>query len=179
MNDTINATLLKRKGTEALSEYVIREITEADNTYIKQIIQSSLESFGLDIPGTAYFDPQLDELHAYYEELLHAKYWVAEVEGKVVGGIGIAPFDERSKICELQKFYVSPEAQGLGIGKKLMETALDFAAKYYSQCYLETHHKLEVASILYEKYGFTLLTEPIPGSEHSAMDRWYIKNLVE
>lgn len=165
------------KGANTLKKITIREITEADNLSIKNIIQQSLESFQLDIPGTAYFDPQLDELHAYYGNLPHAKYWVVEMDGKVVGGIGIAPFDEERKICELQKFYVHKEAQGLGLGRKLMETALDFAKKYYSQCYLETHHKLEVAAKIYEKYGFELLSEPIPGSEHSAMDRWYIKKL--
>lgn len=156
---------------------VIREIQKEDNVKIKEIIQRSLESFELDIPGTAYFDPQLSNLHAYYENLDAARYWVAEKDGEIVGGIGIAPFNEHEKICELQKFYVDAKAQGLGLGKKLMETALDFATKHYEKCYLETHHKLEVASKLYEKYGFTLLDAPIPGSEHSAMNMWYIKEL--
>lgn len=157
----------------------IREIKKEDNPKLKQIIQDTLESYDLAIPGTAYFDPQLDYLHKYYEGLLNAKYWVMEVNGEVVGGVGIAPFNESEGICELQKLYLVPKVQGKGLGKKLLETALSFAAKHYKKCYLETHHKLVAACKLYEKYGFTRLQEPIPGSEHSAMDMWYIKDLTK
>ncbi|NRQ56351.1 GNAT family N-acetyltransferase [Brevibacillus sp. HD1.4A] len=158
---------------------VIREISKEDNAQIKKIIQDSLKSLGLDIPGTAYFDPQLDDLHQYYTRLKNSQYWVVEINGEVAGGIGIAPFDEREKICELQKLYLSPKTQGLGFGKQLMETALAFAAEHYEKCYLETQHELKAACRLYAKFGFTLLPEPLPGSEHSAMDAWYIKDLKQ
>ncbi|MEK3787233.1 GNAT family N-acetyltransferase [Paenibacillus sp. FSL K6-1230] len=154
---------------------VIREMTKEDNAKVKGIIQDSLKSLGLAIPGTAYFDPQLNDLHQYYNNLKHANYWVVEMEGEVVGGIGIAPFNEHDKVCELQKLYLSPTVQGLGLSNKLMETALSFASKHYEKCYLETIHELKTACKLYEKFGFTLLHEPLSGSEHSAMDAWYIK----
>lgn len=48
---------------------------------------------------------------------------------------------------------------------------------YYAKCYLETQHELKAACKLYEKFGFTLLTEPLLDSEHSAMNAWYIKEL--
>lgn len=156
---------------------IIREMRKEDNAKVKEIIQDSLKSLGLAIPGTAYFDPQLNNLYEYYHHLNHAKYWVVELEGEVVGGIGIAPFTEQDQVCELQKLYLRSNVQGLGIGKQLMETALSFASKHYAQCYLETKHELKAACKLYEKFGFTLLREPLPGSEHSAMDAWYIKDL--
>lgn len=156
---------------------IIREIKKEDNTKVKEIIQDSLKSLGLAVPGSAYFDPQLNDLYQYYNNLKHANYWVVELDGEVVGGIGIAPFSEQEKVCELQKLYLSPKAQGLGLSKKLMETALSFAPKHYEKCYLETMHELKTACILYKKFGFTLLQEPLPGSEHSAMDAWYLKNL--
>ncbi|MCM3691034.1 GNAT family N-acetyltransferase [Neobacillus niacini] len=156
---------------------IIREIKKEDNTKVKGIIQNSLKSLGLAIPGTAYFDPQLNDLHHYYTNLTHANYWVVEVEGEVVGGIGIAPFNEHEKVCELQKLYLSPKTQGQGLGKKLMETALSFASKHYTKCYLETTLDLKTACKLYEKFGFTLLNGPLPGSDHSAMNAWYLKDL--
>ncbi|ACA40115.1 GNAT family N-acetyltransferase [Lysinibacillus sphaericus] len=156
---------------------IIQEIKKEDNAKVKEIIQDSLESLGLAVPGSAYFDSQLNDLYQYYNNLKHANYWVVELDGKVVGGIGIAPFSEQDKVCELQKLYLSPKVQGLGISKKLMETALSFASKHYEKCYLETMHELKTACILYEKFGFTLLQEPLPGSEHSAMDAWYLKDL--
>ncbi|MFJ3387049.1 GNAT family N-acetyltransferase [Lysinibacillus sp. NPDC086135] len=156
---------------------IIREIKKEDNAKVKEIIQDSLKTLGLAVPGSAYFDPQLNDLYQYYNNLKHANYWVVELDGEVVGGIGIAPFSEQDKVCELQKLYLSPKAQGLGLSKKLMETALSFASKHYEKCYLETMHELKTACILYEKFGFTLLQEPLPGSEHSAMDAWYLKDL--
>lgn len=155
----------------------IRPIQQKDNPIIHKIIQTSLESFNLDIPGSAYFDPELAQLSSYYNERVNAQYWIAEQNGEVLGGVGIAPFSEDGMICELQKLYLSESAQGKGISKLLMDQALAFASHYYKSCYLETMSKLEVACILYEKYGFQLLELPIEGSDHSAMDRWYIKSL--
>ncbi|GAB3056629.1 GNAT family N-acetyltransferase [Virgibacillus ainsalahensis] len=156
----------------------IREIEEKDNQTMEQIIKRSLESFNLDIPGTAYFDPQLSSLAKFYKEQSNAKYWVAVNEqDKVVGGVGIAPFGQKTGICELQKLYITPEAQGKGLSKELMKVALDFAREHYTHCYLETLKKLQAANLLYIKLGFQQLERALDGSEHNAMDLWYIKEL--
>lgn len=156
----------------------IREIQAKDNAKIEKIIKESLESFQLDIPGTAYFDPQLANLTEFYQKENKAKYWVlVNEDDEVLGGVGIAPFNEKEGICELQKLYIAPVAQGLGLSKKLMETALNFAKEHYTHCYLETSTKLKVANLLYQKLGFELLEKPLEGSDHSAMDAWYIKKL--
>ncbi|MDW0108704.1 GNAT family N-acetyltransferase [Sporosarcina aquimarina] len=156
----------------------IREIEEPDNRAMESIIKKSLESVGLDIPGTAYFDPQLGELAHYYQQQDHAQYWVLlDEQEAVVGGIGIGPYDEENGICELQKLYIAFEAQGKGYSKELMKTALNFAGRHYSACYLETSTKLATANLLYSKFGFRLLDEPLDGSEHGAMDAWYLKDL--
>jgi putative acetyltransferase len=156
----------------------IREIEERDNQTMEQIIKRSLESFNLDIPGTAYFDPQLSNLAQFYKEQLKAKYWVAVNEqDEVVGGVGIAPFGEKTGVCELQKLYITPESQGIGLSKELMKVALDYAKEHYTYCYLETMKKLQTANLLYTKLGFRQLDRPLDGSEHNVMDAWYIKEL--
>ncbi|MEH7255684.1 GNAT family N-acetyltransferase [Neobacillus niacini] len=156
----------------------IREMEERDNQTIKQIIKRSLESFNLNIPGTAYFDPQLSNLAQFYKEQSNAKYWVAVNElDEVVGGVGIAPFGQKREICELQKLYITPEAQGKGLSKELMKVALDFAKEHYTYCYLETVKKLQTANLLYSKLGFQQLEKALEDSEHNAMDAWYIIEL--
>ena len=45
---------------------LIRPILPADDARMAWIIRSNLEQFHLDIPGTAYFDPELDHLSRYY-----------------------------------------------------------------------------------------------------------------
>lgn len=156
----------------------IRTIEPADNQAMENIIKSSLESFGLDRPGTAYFDPQLGNLFDYYAALPRSAYWVLVDEAKdVVGGVGIAAFDEMKSIAELQKLYLTPEMQGKGWAKKLIDVALKFASRYYLYCYLETMGLLKQANRLYERTGFEKLAQPLPGSEHTLMDTWYIKKL--
>lgn len=156
----------------------IRAIEERDNKTMEQIIKRSLESFDLNIPGTAYFDPQLGSLAQFYKQQTNAKYWVVVNEQDVVvGGVGIAPFGLNTEICELQKIYIKPEAQGMGLSRKLMKVALDFAYEHYTYCYLETLKKLQTANLLYIKLGFQQLEKPLIGSDHTAMDTWYIKEL--
>jgi putative acetyltransferase len=157
---------------------IIREIEVKDNQRIEHIIKRSLESFDLDIPGTAYFDPQLASLAQFYQQQAKANYWVAVNEQDVVvGGVGIGPYGQSADVCELQKLYIAPEAQGIGLSKKLMDVALTYAKEHYSYCYLETLDKLEVANSLYNKLGFELLDKALEGSDHDAMDAWYIKKL--
>ena len=57
-------------------EYKFRKITESDNSIIAGIIRKNLEQFGLDIPGTSYFDANLDHLSDCYEDekLFHRSY---------------------------------------------------------------------------------------------------------
>ncbi|WP_068673527.1 GNAT family N-acetyltransferase [Oceanobacillus sp. Castelsardo] len=157
----------------------IREIEEKDNQTMEHIIKRSLESFELNIPGTAYFDPELSRLAQFYKNQANANYWVVVNEqDEVVGGVGIAPFGQKEGICELQKLYITPEAQGKGLSKELMKVALNFAKEHYSYCYLETLEKLKTANLLYSKLGFKQLEKPLDGSEHGAMDSWYIKELT-
>lgn len=156
----------------------IRTIQEKDNKKIEAIIKQSLEFEKLNIAGTAYFDPYLGELYQFYQAEPAANYWVAAGENdEAVGGVGIGPFGNHAGIGELQKLYRAPAAKGQGIAKKLIQTALEFADKHYSQCYLETFESLTAANRLYEKFGFIKLEKPLSGSEHNACDAWYIKKL--
>lgn len=170
--------ILEKHSIREESTMGIRTLQETDNKQLAQLIKSSLISAGLDKPGTAYYDPQLQQLSFYYEHLTNANYWVIEQQNKIIGGVGIAPLEDLPEICELQKLYVDNRFQGRGFSKNLMDTALNFASKYYKACYLETHTSLTKAWHLYEKYGFERLKQPLIDSEHNAMDLWYYKKLI-
>ena len=43
-----------------MCDYIIRPIKAEDDTKIAKIIRYNLERFHLDIPGTDYFDKELD-----------------------------------------------------------------------------------------------------------------------
>lgn len=156
---------------------IIRPIQNTDNRGVEVIIRACLIEFGGNREGLAWADPELGRLSDYYAHGENRAYWVAEADGRLLGGCGIAPFDESSGICELQKMYLVTEARGTGAAEKLLSTALEFAARHYEACYLETLVTMQAANRFYEKNGFTKLAEPLPGSDHFACDAWYIKPL--
>jgi GNAT superfamily N-acetyltransferase len=84
-------------------------------------------------------------------------FWVASVEGKIVGSIAIDGVNPDSKGAHLRWFIVAPESRGHGIGKMLLEEAVEFCRKVkFSGVYLWTFAGLEPARYLYEKCGFRL-----------------------
>ena len=162
-----------------MNSITIRPITSQDDQAIAEIIRQNLRAYHLDIPGTAYFDPELDCLSAYYNaQPDKRRYLVAEQEaGTVIGGVGIAEFSGFEHCAELQKLYLADEAKGRGFGKQLMQTAEQYAkAAGYRFLYLETHTNLETAIGLYEKLGFRRIEKPA-AVLHSTMNRFYLKQL--
>ena len=162
-----------------MNSITIRPITAQDDQAIAEIVRQNLRAYHLDIPGTAYFDPELDCLSEYYSaQPDRRRYFIAEQEdGTVVGGVGIAEFSGFEDCAELQKLYLADEAKGKGFGKQLIRTAEQYAkAAGYRLLYLETHTNLETAIGLYEKLGFRRIEKPV-AVLHSTMNRFYLKQL--
>lgn len=156
-----------------------RKIESADNEQIAKIICSNLEKLGLNIPGTTYFDPELDHLSDYYNSNSQKRaYFVAVgADGQIVGGVGIAEFDGIENCAELQKLYLDDSVKGKGYGKELMKTAEAWARSAgYEKLYLETHTNLSAALNLYEKTGFKRIEKPC-STQHGTMNRFYLKKL--
>ncbi|MCC5894008.1 MAG: GNAT family N-acetyltransferase [Alkalibacterium sp.] len=151
----------------------LREIEEKDNQAIGDIVQTCLEQEGLKMPGTAYYDPYLFSLYAYYQKP-DRQYWVLEKEGRVIGGVGVGPFSATGTVGEIQKLYIQKEERGKGYAHMLMEKALAFGKERYDALYIETFASLSDANHLYKKYGFEELTQPLEGTEHSACDTWLL-----
>jgi len=157
----------------------IRPIQANDNQAIKHILQTDLKVAHLDIPGTAYFDKNLDTLSQFYEKARRGYFVVVNNFQEVVGGAGFAEFDLEKNIAELQKLYLSKAAQGHHLSYQLISLVEQAAKKAgYDKLYLETHHNLKAAIHVYHKAGFTKLAGPIEKSLHSgAMDGFFIKSL--
>ena len=155
-----------------------RKIEAADDAEIARIIRSNLEKLGLNIPGTAYFDPELDHLSAYYHSRPDKRvYFIALEEGQVIGGVGVAEFDGIEACAELQKLYLADSVKGKGYGKELMRIAEEWArVAGYRHLYLETHTNLSVALKLYEKVGYRQIEKPC-STQHGTMNRFYLKDL--
>ena len=157
----------------------IRKVLPEDNQALATVIRSVLIELGVPKVGTAYADPEVDNMFATYDRARNA-YFVVENEGKILGGAGIAPLaGEDPSICELQKMYFSPASRGLGLGKQMMDTCLAFAKENnYSLCYLETLPYMKAAQKLYLKSGFDYIDGPMGNTGHTSCNVWLTKSLL-
>lgn len=156
----------------------IRKIQQADNTIIAKIIRDTLSEFKANKPGTVYYDETTDHLFEVFKKD-KSIYFVADIEGEIVGGGGIYPTQNLAAgTCELVKFYLIKKARGKGIGKMLMQKCIDTAKDMgYKKMYLETMPELTIAIPMYEKLGFTYLSQSQGCSGHTGCDVWMIKDL--
>ncbi|AVV83642.1 MarR family transcriptional regulator [Shewanella putrefaciens] len=153
------------------SDCLIRQATAQDDAAIAHVIRNVSAEYGLTADkGYSVADPTLDCLSEIYSQT-GANYWVVEQNGRVVGGVGIAPLANNASICELQKMYFMPEIRGKGLAKRMALMALDFARETgYQSCYLETTASLKEAVKLYEKLGFSHLSAPLGDTGHDACE---------
>lgn len=157
----------------------IRPIRAEDNPVIAAIIRKILAEFGANKPGTVYFDPTTDNLFELFSAPDSA-YFIAEAEGKIIGGSGVFPTPGLpAGCCELVKLYLLSEMRGRGLGLLLMDKCFQKAIDLgFSAMYLETMPELQTAIGLYEKAGFSYLPGPLGRSGHFGCDLWMIKNLL-
>lgn len=153
---------------------IIRPITTSDNAAVANIIRTVMPEFGANKPGFAIHDPEVDNIYAAFNEPRCA-YFVCELDGKVVGGGGVAPLLGGDKnTCELKKMYFLKEGRGKGLGRKLVERCLQAANEIgFEYCYLETFNTMKEAMVLYGKVGFEKIPGPLGSTGHFACDTFY------
>lgn len=157
----------------------IREIQPDDNAAMAVIIRKSLEEFGLNIPGTAYFDESTDHLYESFR-LERSTYFIALEDEEVIGGVGIYPSEGLpADTVELVKMYLVPGHRGKGLGKMLMRKCIDLAAELgYSSIYLESMPELAAAVSAYEKLGFKSLEGPVGNTGHYSCTIWMLYTIA-
>ena len=132
--------------------YELRPATNADIGAVKEIVFSVLEEYGLEAnPDDT--DADLDDLEGQYVACGGSFDVMVEADGEVVGTVGLFPIDAAT--CELRKMYLRPSARGSGLGKRLLEHALQRAGELgFRRVTLETASVLKAAIRLYTAYGF-------------------------
>ena len=156
----------------------ISAIEAADDAVICNIIKAVGAEYGAVGEGFGPADAEVMKISRFYLPEQGSLYLVARLDGEIVGGCGIAPFNRSAQICELRKLFLLPAARGLGIGKKLTQACLDFAQTAgFKQCYLDTLSTMKKAILLYAGLGFAPLSAPLVGTIHGKCDVWMLKNL--
>ena len=156
-----------------------RIIESKDNLILANIIRDNLKANKLDIPGTVYFDENLNNLSDFYLASPQRAYFIAlDDNDNIIGGIGLAELGFMDDTAELQKPYLTDAVKGQGLSYELIELVEETALnKGYKRIYLETHTNLKAAIHLYEKCGYKLIEKP-KEVVHSSMNRFYLKKLI-
>lgn len=82
-------------------------------------------------------------------------FWCLLDDDIIIGTVAIRIIDNVNKIVELKRMFVSPEYQGKGYGRLLLEHAITYAQEqnYHRMC-LDTRKQFSAAQHLYRSVGF-------------------------
>ncbi|HLA70482.1 MAG TPA: GNAT family N-acetyltransferase [Steroidobacteraceae bacterium] len=156
----------------------IRPLEPADVPALLTIIAASRGEYGIAERGVELLEPQDLALYANYQRQ-RSLYFVALLDGEVIGGAGVAPLAGADPLtCELQRMYLRPDARGRRIGDALLERCLAAAKQFlYVRCYLETVTQMRAALEFYGRHGFRSLQAPVGRAGHGHNDRWMMRGL--
>ena len=86
------------------------------------------------------------------------RLWIAERDGRIVGCVAIV--EHAPEVAQLRWFLVDPSARGGGLGRTLLNEAVEFSrALGYRSIVLWTVRSLEAAAHLYQSVGFVKVEE--------------------
>ena len=156
----------------------IRHIEEKDQRQLANIIRSIFEEYNAPLVNTVYDDPRTEHI---FDTLTghNAEYWVIVENDNVLGGCGYYPTEGLPEgYAELVKFYLSPEARGLGYGSKIFRQVIENAHKAgYSHLYIESFPQFSGAVSMYERNGFVHIPQRLGNSGHTATTIFMVKDL--
>jgi GNAT superfamily N-acetyltransferase len=88
----------------------------------------------------------------------NGRVWLAERGASLVGCTAIARHAD--KMGQLRWVLVDPSARGIGLGRQLVEAAIDYCANCgIERIYLETTAGLPESQALYRQLGFEIVSE--------------------
>lgn len=94
--------------------------------------------------------------HSFYKDIdvNFIGFWCLFDRNDIIGTVAVRKLSDA--YCELKSLYLLEDYHGRGYGRKLLETAIDYAEKSgYEKMYLDSLSTSERAVRLYRKAGFT------------------------
>lgn len=134
----------------------LRALRPDDVERVLELALATLSEFGL-AGNAASVRRDVEDVASTYAPP-RGGFWVAELDGAVVGSVAVRPKEGRT--CELKRLYLAPSARGRGLGQVLYVHAETFArAAGYDRIWLDSSRRFVAARKLYERNGFVLVAE--------------------
>jgi len=121
--------------------YELRPATASDLPAIAAVF---IETRTLCLPFIVWDYSQTVMEEVFSRQMAEMKFWVAEVEARVVGFVAFTP-------NEIDHLYILPEFHHQGIGSALLQKALDG-----EEVWLWVFQENRSARRFYERHGFTM-----------------------
>ena len=125
----------------------------------------------------AAFDRDLEDIEMSYRDG-GGEFWVLDDHGDVVGCVGVTPVDVET--CELHRLYLRRSIRGRNWGRRLLETAVDWAREAgFRRMVLWSDILFARAREVYEKNGFTATerTRAVDPVNPTSVERLFTRNL--
>jgi GNAT superfamily N-acetyltransferase len=137
-------------NSNSLKETVLREATLEDAARLRDCMIAAYSGYQERLQGI-----QLPPLIVdYAAEISNYPTWVADRDGEIVAGL-IMTFNS---VAMLSNIAVHPQAQGNGLGRRLLDFAEQQAKEQgFSRMRLATHRLLTENISLYQHFGWELV----------------------
>ena len=156
-----------------MKEIVIRKATNADCERVISLVSKVLTEFQLPFDPDSK-DADLNNIESSYFAAGGVFEVIEDAHGKLLGTYGLFPLNDEQ--CELRKMYFLPEIRGLGLGRQVLDRAIEHARRLgFRTIVLETISVLKRAIYLYTRFGFVPTTMDQPNAR---VDQKYILELA-
>ena len=143
----------------------VRVFQNGDSDKVKEFISNIIVNefkFKLEFDT---LDSDIIAIDKTYNKSNRGCFWVAETivnddsnaqqKQKILGTTAVRNLKQFESTCELKRMYVLRDFRRLGLGQKLLDTAICFAKSVgYSRIVLDSSKALHAARALYLKSGF-------------------------
>ena len=156
-----------------IADLIIRPAVNADCGRVIDLVSTVLAEFQLPFDPDSK-DADLKDIEASYVRPGGIFELIENSQGRLVGTYGLFPLSDNT--CELRKMYFMPEIRGLGLGKQVLERAVEHARRLgFKEIVLETISVLKRAVYLYTQFGFVPTRMDSPNAR---VDQKYILELT-
>jgi len=136
----------------------VRRAVAADSPAVAAVVRAVYDEFGFTWDEAGYH-ADLGDVEEFY-----AAFYVAEVDGRIVGAAGLTGHGS------LERLYVLPEARGSGAGSALLTAVADEARRHgHDRLEIWSDKRFTAAHRLYERHGAHVIGERVhddPDSSH-------------
>ncbi|MGN1382783.1 MAG: GNAT family N-acetyltransferase [Eubacterium sp.] len=165
-----------------LSDIEIRNEVRTGN--LGNIVRMHGRIYGREYGCTPEFEGYIAGVASHF--LLHynpqrERIWFAEHHHSVIGTIAVLDEVPEKNYAELRWFLLEPGYRGIGLGRKLLAQAVEFAVGAgYAGIQLVTTSDLEKAMSMYRKMGFTEIRR-VPNDQwkKGLQEVWFLKLFPE